>query len=183
MRFFKRDYWTKNKIIAAIFIVVAMIYFLPVCYTVCVFFITGPLKIKRQEKAMRDPAVYRPVGETLALYCQSDFSEFSEDEAYYFTLGYKWLPDELKNLHKYGRITLKTNSAHIELGGGFYHYGYAIDLDEVTSTPETNVWVLTQYREAYPKYEHTPLWTFSMDATRCLSEDELREKFNQPSEP
>lgn len=96
--------------------------------------------IRKSESAMRDPKVYEPVAQTLALYCQSDQSFFPQH------LDYAWLPPEL-NAIGHGRASVSTNYAHVEMGGGFHHFGYRLALDSGASSPGTNVWQLHMYSE------------------------------------
>lgn len=89
--------------------------------------------IKIIEAKLQKPAVYEPVAERLAIYCQSDQSLFPK------ILSYAWLPGEVSRLgHPWCEIA--TNFASVEMGGGFYHFGYTLELDETASTPAKNVW-------------------------------------------
>jgi hypothetical protein len=36
------------------------------------------------------------------------------------------------------------------MGGGFYHFGYNLELDQTNSVPATNVWNLFLAREGSP---------------------------------
>jgi tetratricopeptide (TPR) repeat protein len=97
--------------------------------------------IKIVEAKLQKPAVYEPVAERLATYCQSDQSLFPK------ILSYAWLPVEISRLgHPWCEIA--TNFASVEMGGGFYHFGYTLELDETASTPAKNVWHLVGNDEA-----------------------------------
>jgi tetratricopeptide (TPR) repeat protein len=122
--------------------------------------------IKKIESAMKKPAVYEPVGRMLALYCQSEPELFPE----YF--GEAWFPKELRELGEdgHGWISHTRKLATIEMGGGFYHYGYRLEQDDDASTPTTNVWQLSMYtEETYP----SPLTTITLPSTHQISSQEL----------
>ena len=119
--------------------------------------------IRESESAMRDPKVYTPVAETLALYCQSAPSLFPE------YMNDAWLPEEL-NAIGHGRASVSTNYAHVEMGGGFHHFGYHLALDQDASTTGTNVWQLYMYSEGS---EDQRLRTFPVDSTRRFLPDQL----------
>ena len=90
---------------------------------------------KKEEAKIRKPEMYEPVAKRLALYCQSDLTSFPEH------ISYAWLPPEMSEFkHAWGDI--KSNTASIELGGGFYHFGYRLDLDSASSISATNTWRL-----------------------------------------
>lgn len=116
------------------------------------------------EWEMKKPEVYEAVAETLILYCQSDKKLIPED------LGYAWLPAELRKLG-HGRVKVNAKHARIEMGGGFYHFGYILELDEQASTQQANVWHLRMYRE--DRDEATRLCTKSVPPTSRLSADAL----------
>lgn len=97
-------------------------------------------QIHRMESAMRQPGVYEPVAQRLALYCQSDQKPFPHH------LTSAWFPAELREVGQ-GWGTVDSNSAHIEMGGGFHHFGYTLYFDESESTEATNVWRLQFYSE------------------------------------
>jgi tetratricopeptide (TPR) repeat protein len=120
-------------------------------------------QIRMVEAKLRKPNIYAPVGLTLATYCQSDQSLFPK------YLSYAWLPHGLAGLgHPY--CSLGTNYAHVEMGGGFYHYGYRLQLDEAASTAATNAWQLSLYREGSPD---THLMTLAMASTQHLAANDL----------
>lgn len=132
----------KKKIVTGCTIAVGILVVLvlnPIGCTILGAFI-GMGHIHKSESAMRDPKVYKPVAQTLALYCQSDQSFFPK------YMGYAWLPQEL-NAIGHGWASVSTNYAHVEMGGGFYHFGYRLTLDSGASSPGTNVWQLHMYNE------------------------------------
>jgi hypothetical protein len=43
--------------------------------------------------------------------------------------------------------SVNTNGATMEFGGGFWHFGYNLTLDETNSNQRTNFWMLTMYTE------------------------------------
>lgn len=77
----------------------------------------GMGQIRVTEGKLRKPQIYEPVAQTLATYCQSDPNLFPK------YLSYAWLPPGLARLGD-PYCSLATNYAHIEMGGGFCHYGY-----------------------------------------------------------
>lgn len=96
--------------------------------------------ISRNEAILRRPQIYKPVANALALYCQSPKSYWPD------RLDSAWLPASLEAVgHGWG--SLYDDSAHYELGGGFYHYGYLLTRDKAKSTRQTNFWQLKLYRE------------------------------------
>ena len=119
--------------------------------------------IRKSEAAMRDPKVYEPVGETLALYCQSDQSLFPQ------YMDYAWLPQQL-NAIGHGRASVSTNYAHVEMGGGFHHFGYRLVLDPDASSQGKNVWQLHMYSEGS---QDRHLKALHIDADRRFPPDEL----------
>jgi hypothetical protein len=115
-------------------VLAALVFFTPL--GMIVFIPIQMAKIHRVEKRMQTPEIYREVGTNLALYCQS-----AEDLNLTNTLGPSRLPQPLPQLGS-PRGMFNTNFAHVEFGGGFYHYGYSIELDESASARATNVWEL-----------------------------------------
>lgn len=101
-------------------------------------------KIHRQEQKMQRPEFYVPLATNLALYCQSvDELQLTN------TIGASRLPQPLPRLGSpWGMFY--TNYAHIEFGGGSYHYGYRIKLDEEASNSRRNVWELYFHRDNPP---------------------------------
>jgi len=98
-------------------------------------------KIRGVEARMQQPEIYLPTATNLALYCQS-----SEDLHLTNMVGASRLPPPLPSLGS-PWASFETNFAHVEFGGGFYHYGYRVQLDEGQSTVMTNVWELYLCRE------------------------------------
>jgi tetratricopeptide (TPR) repeat protein len=97
-------------------------------------------QIKADEAKLQQPDIFEPVARRLATYCQSDQSLFPK------ILSYAWLPGKIQHLEEpWCEVTPK--SARVEFGGGFYHYGYNLELDQAKSFPATNVWNLFLARE------------------------------------
>lgn len=125
--------------------------------------ILGVGQIMRMEWAMRQPNVYGPVAKRLALYCQSDLQPFPDQ------LTDAWFPSELRALgHGWGSID--STSAHIEMGGGFHHFGYSLSLDPAASNATTNVWNLQMYSESSGR---SNLTTVSLPKDKRLTPDEI----------
>jgi hypothetical protein len=96
--------------------------------------------IRRMEAQLRTPEVYTPAALRLATYCQSDQKLFPQ------YLSSVWLPVELQHVGG-GYASIRTNGAYVEFGGGFYHFGYQLELKEAASGSVTNVWELSQFAE------------------------------------
>ena len=126
----------------------------------------GIAHTRKAESAMRKPSVYEPIGKALALYCQSDQSLFPE------YMGYAWLPDEL-NAIRHGTASVSTNYAHVEMGGGFHHFGYHLVHDANASSPRTNAWQLYMYSEGS---SDRFLKTFFLHSGQRVPADELLAK-------
>lgn len=122
--------------------------------------------IKVDEAYLKRPSVYEPVGETLALYCQSDSNLVPE------RINYAWFPHPLRKKRR-GCGYISEKAAGVEMGGGFYHYGYRVVLDESASDATTNVWSLYFHSEGARDKQ---LLTLKLPSSRRLSSDELLEK-------
>ena len=113
--------------------------------------LVGSHQIKITEGKLQKPEIYRPVAERLAIYCQSDQSLFPQ------ILSYAWLPSEISSLGQpWCEVT--TNGASVEFGGGFYHFGYGLELNQAASDTRTNVWNLFLVREESPDKPLMSLW-------------------------
>ena len=129
-----RKKWKRKFWIILGLIILAVLIFNPFSLIFLSVFL-GMGHIKIIEAKLQKPAVYEPVARRLATYCQSDQSLFPK------ILSYAWLPEEISNLgHPWCEVA--TNSAFVEMGGGFYHFGYTLKLDEKASTPAKDVWPL-----------------------------------------
>lgn len=102
--------------------------------------------IKLIEKQLKSPTVYPSVATNLALYCQS-----VESLKLTGTVGGARLPQPLPQLGHHPWASIYTNYAHVEFGGGFYHYGYRLQLDENASDANTNFWELYSCGEGSPE--------------------------------
>jgi len=160
-------------------VILAVLIFNPISLII-LSVVVARVHITMIEAKLQKPAVYEPVARTLATYCQSDQSLFPK------ILSYAWLPGEISHLgHPWCEVT--TNSAFVELGGGFYHFGYKLELDEVASTPAkdvfqllgqngtastlgTNVWHLFLAREGS---QDKPLMTLRLAATEHMTAADL----------
>ncbi|MCB1125782.1 MAG: hypothetical protein KDM81_04755 [Verrucomicrobiae bacterium] len=120
-------------------------------------------ELRRTEEKLLEPAVFRPVAERLALYCQSDPGLFPD------YLSGAWLPRGIDALGvSHARVFRK--GADVEMGGGFYHFGYLLTLQSVEGG--TNHWHLSLYRE---QSVSTNLTVVQLPADRSLSADEVYE--------
>jgi tetratricopeptide (TPR) repeat protein len=97
------------------------------------------------ESRMQYPSVCLQVATNLALYCQSR-------EELHLTNGFVRGPVLPAPLPSFGSplAIFQSNSALITFGGGFYHYGYRLELNEALSSKETNLWELSFCREEQP---------------------------------
>ena len=142
-------------------VILAVLVFNPVSLIFLSVFL-GMGHIKVVEAKLQKPVVYEPVAERLATYCQSDQSLFPK------ILSYAWLPEEISRLgHPWCEIA--TNSAFVEMGGGFYHFGYNLELDETLSTPATNAWNLFFDREGS---QNKLLMTLRLAATQHVTAED-----------
>lgn len=96
--------------------------------------------IEEQEAALRSPAVAVPVARALALYAQSDPSLFPA------RLGRGWLPAELAAVAPHAHGTVR----HLEVGGGFHHFGYRLGADPTPAPAGERGWRLYLYRDGAP---------------------------------
>lgn len=121
-------------------------------------------QIKADEVKLQQPDIYEPVARQLAAYCQSDRSLFPP------ILSYAWLPKEIQHLEE-PWCEVGSNSARVEFGGGFYHYGYDLELDQAKSVPATNVWNLFLAREGQ---DDKLLMTLALAATQQVAAADLQ---------
>ena len=146
-------------------IVLAVLVFNPIgCAFLSVFIGMG--HIKATEAKLQKREVYEPVARRLALYCQSDRSLFPQN------ISYAWLPDELAKV-SHGHCSIDADHASVEMGGGFYHFGYRLDLDQGASAPSTNVWQLYLYREGNKVDQH--LMTLALASTQQVTAAEAEQ--------
>ena len=130
-------------LLAVALIVAAMVFFTPL--GMLVFIPLQMHQIRNVESRMQEPQIAGEVATNLALYCQSmDLLQITNG------LGASQLPPPIPKLgtHPWGNIG--TNYAQVEFGGGFYHYGYSLSLNESGSNIATNVWELSITREGQP---------------------------------
>jgi hypothetical protein len=166
----KKKFW-----IILLVIVVAVLILNPIGLMVIGVFV-GMVGIKFTEAKLQKPAIYQPVAARLATYCQSDQNLFPE------ILSFAWLPPEVSHLgHPWCEV--RTNFASVEFGGGFYHFGYALERNEAASTPATNVWELSLAREESPEI---PLMTLRLASSQHYTAADLEKlvgaSFNQTIE-
>jgi tetratricopeptide (TPR) repeat protein len=136
------------------------------CAVICIFIwgISSQRNISRKEAMLQKPSVFEPTAETLALYCQSSPEFFPDD------LSYAWMPPEMADVGGYPWVTVSTNGASVEMGGGFYHFGYELNVDTERSNVQTNVWVLCFYSEGSGQKRLTEV---ALPKTRQLTQQEL----------
>ncbi len=120
--------------------------------------------IKEIERKLQTPEIYRLAATNLARYCQSKQSlGFSEE------LKTPEMPIPLPQLGScYG--VFRSNSVHVGYGGGHYHFGYKLRLDEEGSTVSSNRWDLFFYND---NYKDGPLYSFDLPSAARVSVDEF----------
>jgi hypothetical protein len=111
------------------------------------------VRVRAVERRMQRPEMYQPAATNLALYFQS-----IEQLQLTNYPGASCLPQPLPSLGTpWARF--ESNFAHIEFGGGFYHYGYRLFLNEAARAnnpaglqwvPTTNIWEIVLCREGSP---------------------------------
>jgi len=132
-------------------------------------------------RALRDPNVYVPVGDMLALYCQSYpllkslFKPEHEWIVIMETTDFAWIPKEMRDLGlgSYGESHFYPDYSSVKIGDGYTYNGYTLSLDAKASTSTTNVWQLSLRRQGFFNTRHRHLATFPMDVTRQLAPDKL----------
>jgi hypothetical protein len=105
-------------------------------------------EIARKMVELSQPANYEPGGVALARLCQSDkfFYRGSSFEPV-------WAPAEIRAM-KPSSITMDSNWAFVEFGGGFHHFGYRLERDkEASDAPGSvnNYWTMRLYNEMGPE--------------------------------
>lgn len=138
-----RNWINKLFVIAAVMAALAaLVFFSPVR-----MFVGIPIaihQIHKQEGRMQLPGNCQPVATNLALYCQSlELLQITNE------IGVSRLPPPIPQLGA-ARGMFTSNNAFVEFGGGFYHYGYRLDLDATKSGAGNNVWQLFLCREGSP---------------------------------
>jgi hypothetical protein len=102
-------------------------------------------QIRNIESRMQQPQISGEVATNLALYCQSvDLLQITNG------LNGAQLPPPLPQLGAHAWGDIQSNRALVEFGGGFYHYGYSLALNESRSSADTNIWELSLDREGQP---------------------------------
>jgi hypothetical protein len=101
-------------------------------------------QIHKLEDRMQQPDICRTVATNLALYCQSiDVLKLKNYG------GAAYLPPPIPQLGSpWAEFT--SSNAFVEFGGGFYHYGYSLELDAAKSGAGNTVWQLYLCREESP---------------------------------
>jgi hypothetical protein len=88
---------------------------------------------------LQKPEVFTPAAFAIAKMCQTGQSfEYNR-----FTNLVPHLASGLGDC--WGTVLM--NSANMEFGGGFWHFGYELTLDETNSSLKTNFWILVMYTE------------------------------------
>jgi hypothetical protein len=117
---------------------------------------------------LRMPWVYKPIASRLAILCQSYPLGLPEH------ISKNWFPQGA------GSVFVKPDGGFIIYGGGFYHYGYVLQLDKVASNPQTHIWNLNVRREGSDA--DVQVWSFPLPITQVLSLDELKKLRESSSE-
>ena len=136
-------------------------------------FVASYMNTYPARRILYSPKTYMPVGETLALYCQSyPLLQSLFETEHDIDLSDTWLPKELgtTGFDSSGKIT--ENSATIYIGNRDLLFAYKLSLDTQVSSAITNVWKL-QIEESWFWSPRQHLLTFGIDATRQFTADEL----------
>ena len=91
---------------------------------------------------LQKPAVFTPAALTLARMCLAGY-----------TNGYHHFTNIVpRSTNGFGDCWggVSSNRASMEFGGGPWHFGYDLTLDETNSRKGTNYWILTMYSEGEP---------------------------------
>jgi tetratricopeptide (TPR) repeat protein len=141
-------------------------------------------EIGAKQAKLTAPAAYEPAAESLAILCQSDPFFFRDER----DLRPAWTPPEILSLDCTW-VQINPDSAHVEFGGGFQHFGYDLSRDNSADTDTQNGWKLEFYNEDSPsrtlksftlnKTEHVETGQFVASA---LTEFERRVLSPQPSD-
>lgn len=107
----------------------------------------------------------RPAAVALATICQSDPSFYADEEI----LRPAWAPSEVLKLQP-SWVTCAVDEAHVEFGGGFHHFGYALTRDRAASTPTSNRWTLHFCSEGTA---NRLLHTFTLPASQQLDRQQF----------
>jgi hypothetical protein len=99
----------------------------------------------RAEAKVTAKSAYEPAARDLALLCQSDPFFFLDEPPF----APAWTPSEILKLGPTW-VQIDANSAHVEFGGGFHHFGYDLKRDPSADTAMLNGWVLSFYSEDNP---------------------------------
>lgn len=102
-----------------------------------------------KEDALTSPNNFKPIGDDLALLCQTyqAHSDWFENQD---PFAPPWTPAPALALHPTW-VQLSADAAHIEYGGGFYHFGYDLSRDDAAAVkPGEKAWVLSLARENQP---------------------------------
>jgi hypothetical protein len=118
------------------------------------------------ERPLKVPSLYEPVGEELAILCQSDPSALGVDP------DITMLPAGLTEVG-YPEVSVSPDRGFVHCGGGFHHYGYKLIRESTDTTRHQNLWRLYLYSEGVGD---TLLHEFRTDATRTLPREELMAK-------
>jgi hypothetical protein len=108
---------------------------------------------------------YEPAAHDLALYCQS----LSVIAPLPDVAGYMWLPPSVR---KFGatHAEMTADAARVQMGGGFYHWGYFLDKDKDASTAESNAWRLCIRSDSI---EEKVLLKFNIPAQQHISAEQF----------
>src|SRR5208282_5343159 len=98
--------------------------------------------IAPKQAMLQTPATYTPVGQDLAELCQTcqlhpDWFPSDADP-----FAPPWSPPSLRALRP-NSISIMPDGAHVEFGGGFYHYGYDLTRDSVAPPPGMCAWIFS----------------------------------------
>lgn len=99
-------------------------------------------QITAAESKVTSAAAYEPAAKPLALLCQSDPFFFRDEPPF----APAWTPPEVLKLQP-SWVEITPESARVEFGGGFHHFGYDLERDKAADTDTLNGWALQFYSE------------------------------------
>jgi len=138
-----RNWINKLLVIAAVVAAfAALVFFSPLR-----MFVAIPIamhQIHKLEDRMQQQEICQIAATNLSLYCQSlELLQITNE------IGASRLPPPIPQLGSPSAI-FSSNYAAVIFGGGFYHYGYWLNLDSAKSGGGNNVWQLSLRREESP---------------------------------
>lgn len=124
-------------------------------------------------QSLQSPDTFPTVGLVLAMACQS------KPDGIDISFAHKNAPHVLHDLMmplmkdfkaSYSYITIDPDLAIVEMYGGFYHYGYRMELNTKDSTDTLNRWELWVWHDEWP---YCQLQVFDLPTDQCFTQEQL----------